>query len=80
MDADLVVFNPEGKSVRSAKTHFSKADRSIFEGFEVKGRLEKTIVGGRIAFDNGKLMAERGAGRFITRKPTHFANRPEVMV
>ena len=80
MDADLVVFNPEGKSVRSAKTHFSKADRSIFEGFEVKGRLEKTIVGGRIAFDNGKLMAERGAGRFIARKPTHFANRPEVMV
>jgi dihydropyrimidinase len=80
MDADLVVFNPEGKSVRSAKTHFSKADRSIFEGFDVKGKLEKTIVGGRVAFDNGKLMAERGAGRFIARKPRHFANRPEVMV
>ena len=80
MDADVVVFNPEGKSVRSAKTHFSKADRSIFEGFEVKGKLEKTIVGGRVAFDGGRLMAERGAGRFIARKPTHFARRPEVLV
>jgi len=78
MDADLVVFDPEGKSVRSAKTHFSKADRSIFEGYDVRGRIEKTIVGGRVAFDNGKLMAERGAGRFIARKPTHFANPPEV--
>lgn len=77
-DADLVVFNPEGKSVRSAKTHFSRADRSIFEGFDVKGKVEKTIVGGRLAFDNGKLMAEKGAGRFIARKPTHFARHPEV--
>jgi len=80
MDADLVVFNPEGKSVRSAKTHFSRADRSIFEGFEVKGKVEKTIVGGRVAFDNGKLRAERGAGRFIARNPTHFAKRQEVLV
>ena len=78
MDADLVVFNPDAKSVRSARTHFSKADRSIFEGFDVQGKVEKTIVGGRVAFDNGKLMAERGAGRFIARKPTHFAHPPEV--
>jgi len=78
MDADLVIFNPDAKGVRSAKTHFSKADRSIFEGFEVKGKVERTIVGGRVAFENGKLMAERGAGRFIARKPTHFAREPEV--
>jgi dihydropyrimidinase len=78
MDADLVIFDPRATSVRSAKTHFSRADRSIFEGFEVRGRVEKTIVGGRVAFDNGKLMAERGSGRFIARRPSHFAHRPEV--
>jgi len=78
MDADLVIFDPQGKGVRSAKTHFSRADRSIFEGFEVKGKVERTIVGGRVAFENGKLMAEKGSGRFIARKPTHFARQPEV--
>ena len=78
MDADLVIFDPQAKGVRSARTHFSRADRSIFEGFEVKGRVERTIVGGRVAFENGKLMAERGAGRFLARKPTHFAHHPEV--
>ena len=78
MDADLVIYNPEGKGVRSAKTHHSKADRSIFEGYDVKGSIEQTIVGGRVAYANGKLMAERGAGRFISRKPTHFAHQPEV--
>ena len=64
--------------MRSARTHFSKADRSIFEGFEVKGKVERTIVGGRVVFENGKLMVERGSGRFIARKPTHFARQPEV--
>ena len=78
MDADLVIFDPEAKGVRSARTHFSRADRSIFEGFDVRGKVERTIVGGRVAFENGKLMAERGSGRFIARKPTHFARQPEV--
>jgi len=78
MDADLVIFDPNGKGVRSARTHFSRADRSIFEGFDVKGKVERTIVGGRVAFENGKLMAEKGSGRFIARKPTHFARQPEV--
>ena len=78
MDADLVIYDPEAKGVRSAKTHFSKADRSIFEGHDVKGRIEHTIVGGRVAFEHGKLMAEKGAGRFIARTPTHFANQPVV--
>jgi len=78
MDADLVIFDPQGKGVRSAKTHFSRADRSIFEGFDVKGKVERTIVGGRVAFENGKLMAEKGSGRFIARKPTHFARQPEA--
>jgi dihydropyrimidinase len=78
MDADLVIFDPEAKGVRSARTHFSKADRSIFEGFDVRGKVERTIVGGRVAFENGKLMAEKGSGRFIARKPTHFARQPEV--
>ena len=78
MDADLVIFDPNAKGVRSARTHYSKADRSIFEGFDVKGKVERTIVGGRVAFENGKLMAEKGSGRFIARKPTHFARQPEV--
>jgi len=78
MDADLVIFDPDAKGVRSARTHFSKADRSIFEGFDVRGKVERTIVGGRVAFENGKLMAERGSGRFLARKPTHFARQPEV--
>jgi dihydropyrimidinase len=78
MDADLVVFDPEAKGVRSAKTHHSRADRSIFEGFETRGRVVRTIVGGRVAYDGGRLLTRRGAGRFVARRPTHFARHAEV--
>ena len=72
-DAYIVIYAPEGKGIRSAKTHHSRADRSIYEGFEVQGRIANTIVNGRVAYDGQKLMVTRGAGRFITRKPSHFA-------
>ncbi|MGH7730543.1 MAG: dihydropyrimidinase, partial [Candidatus Eiseniibacteriota bacterium] len=69
-DADLVLYDPTGESVRSAKTHHSKCDRSIFEGFNVKGRPTHVIANGRVQFRDGKLDVERGAGRFIKREVT----------
>jgi len=81
-DADLVVYDPSWKGTRSAKTHFSKSDRSIFEGFSVKGRPSHVVVNGRVQFADGKLKVERGAGRFIKRAVTptpHGAEQPAAM-
>jgi len=78
MDADIVLFDPEGERALSAKTHHSKADRSIFEGFTVKGRVARTIAGGRTLWDGKTLTTTRGAGRLITRKPAHFTQNAEV--
>jgi dihydropyrimidinase len=75
MDADLVLLDPEGERELSARTHHSKADRSIFEGFKVHGRVARTIAGGRTVWDGKKLTTTRGAGRFIARTPTHFSQR-----
>src|SRR5262249_31917306 len=49
-DADLVIFDPTATGTRSAKTHFSRADRSIFEGFKTKGKPTQVIVNGRVRF------------------------------
>ncbi len=78
MDADIVLFSPEGERALSPKTHHSKADRSVFDGFKVQGRVARTISGGRTVWDGQKLTTTRGAGRFIARKPTHFARNAEV--
>ena len=73
-DADLVIYDPAATGIRSAKTHFSRSDRSIFEGFKVKGKPTRVIVNGRVQFADGTLDVERGAGRFVARKPqAHIA-------
>ncbi|HTK31325.1 MAG TPA: dihydropyrimidinase [Candidatus Saccharimonadaceae bacterium] len=67
-DADLVIYDPTSDGTRGAKTHHSKADRSIFEGFKVKGKPSHVVVNGRVQFADGNLKVERGAGRFIQRQ------------
>jgi dihydropyrimidinase len=66
-DADLVIYDPAATGTRSAKTHHSRCDRSIFEGFKVKGKPSYVVVNGRVQFADGKLKVERGAGRFVKR-------------
>jgi dihydropyrimidinase len=67
-DADLVLYDPTSTAVRSARTHHSKCDRSIFEGFKVRGKPTHVIVNGRVQYRDGKLDVERGAGRFLKRE------------
>jgi dihydropyrimidinase len=68
-DADLVVWDPASERVISARTHHSRGDRNIFEGFAVKGKPSHVIVNGRVVVKDGDLRVERGAGRFIARQP-----------
>jgi dihydropyrimidinase len=76
-DADLVVYDPSSTGTRSAKTHFSRSDRSIFEGFKVRGKPTTVIVNGQIRFEDGTLKVERGAGRFVPRKPMAYSHAPQ---
>ena len=66
-DADLVIWQPDGEGVISAKTHYHKVDTSIFEGFKTTGGPRVVIAGGRVQFEEGQLDVEPGAGRFIPR-------------
>lgn len=67
-DADVVVFDPEATATISARTHRHRCDRSIFEGFEVKGLPAYVVCNGRVQFAEGDLRVERGAGRFLERR------------
>lgn len=66
-DADLVLYDPKGTGKISAKTHHMKIDRSIFEGFELTGKVATTVVNGRVQWQDGDLRVERGAGRYLKR-------------
>ena len=69
-DADLVLYDPTIESTRSAKTHHSRSDRNIFEGFRVQGQPTRVVVNGHVVYADGKLDVKRGAGRFVARKVT----------
>jgi dihydropyrimidinase len=76
-DADLVLWDPSATGTRSAKTHHSRADRSIFEGFRTHGAPSHVVVNGRVQYADGKLSVERGAGRFLARRITPRARALE---
>jgi len=41
----------------------------VFEGRTVKGIANQTIAAGKLVWNNGDLRAEKGAGRYLQRKP-----------
>jgi dihydropyrimidinase len=66
-DADIVVWDPEGTRTLSAATQHSKGGFNVFEGRTVRGVPTHTLAAGRVAFANGELRAEEGAGRYVER-------------
>lgn len=66
-DADLTIIDPAGHTTISARTHHSKCDRSLFEGFELNGAITHVVAAGRVQLRDGDLKVERGAGRYLPR-------------
>jgi len=66
-DGDVVLVNPRAVSKIDPRMFFSKAKYSPFEGFETIGKVEKTIVGGEVVFEDGRIVAPVGTGRILKR-------------
>jgi len=49
--ADLTLWNPEPEGAIDKNAFFSKSRNTPFNGWKVKGRVAKTIVGGKIVFE-----------------------------
>ena len=66
-DADLVIFDPDKKDIISKEKMFTKCWESalVYEGWEVYGKPEKTIVRGKVVFDKGKIAVSPGYGEVI---------------
>ena len=64
-DADIVIWDPAKKKILNDKDQFSKAGYSTYAGKEVTGLPITTIRRGEVVFDNGKILAKPGSGKFI---------------
>jgi dihydropyrimidinase len=68
-DADLVVYDPDHKSVISAKTQHVNNDYNGFEGVEIDGRPVVVTVRGKIQIRDGEFVGDPGRGRLLKREP-----------
>ena len=66
-DADIVIFDPERKKVISAADQHSKSDYNLYEGTEVTGDVDTTLVRGTVVVSDGELRVEPGFGNFVKR-------------
>jgi len=64
-DADIVIWDANAKRTISKQTHHHAVDFNIFEGMVCHGVATITIVGGKIGWENGQLIAAKGTGKFI---------------
>lgn len=76
-DADLVVWDPKGTRVISAKTHHQKIDFNVYEGMEVTGIPVYTLSQGAVVYDQGEVKTVRGKGRYVDRPcyPPYWKNQ-----
>lgn len=66
-DADIVLFDPQGRERIEAANLVSRAGYDPFEGFEITGRPVMTISRGEVIVRDGELLAAPGRGRYVPR-------------
>lgn len=64
-DADIVIYDPEKNFTIHQENMHSDCDHTVWEGVEVHGYPVQTYSRGKLVFDNGEFVGERGWGKFV---------------
>lgn len=66
-DADLVLVDLDEEYTVHASDMFTKARdvAKVYEGKRVYGKIKKTILRGKVIYDNGQVLVEPGYGQWI---------------
>ena len=65
-DADLLIIDPQGDRIITAKDHQSNAGYTLFEGWQVNGAPWMTLLRGKVLLNQGKLEQKPGYGEFLS--------------
>ena len=65
MDADLVIFNPAETWKVHSLGEGSRISTLPYEGWQLKGKIEKTLVRGKVVWDGKEIVCEHGWGKYI---------------
>ncbi|MCG3220606.1 MAG: dihydroorotase [Candidatus Heimdallarchaeota archaeon] len=65
-DADLIIVDMEKEYALKNENMFTKQKITIFDGWKLQGKIEKTISRGEIVYEEGQFLTEKGKGVFIS--------------
>ncbi|KAK6235485.1 Amidohydrolase-related - like 8 [Theobroma cacao] len=81
-DADIIIFNPNSSFEIRASSHHSRTDTNVFDGRKGKvlkgfdmvsqGKVEVTIAGGRVVWQDDELKVVPGSGKYIEMPPFSY--------
>jgi len=66
-DADIVVYDPNGRTRIGVDTHHMNMDYSAWEGWEIAGKVDTVLSRGAVVSSGGRYSGHAGHGRFVKR-------------
>ncbi len=66
-DADIVVYDPAGRTEIGVATHHMNMDYSAYEGMTIDGHVDTVLSRGSVVVDAGQFSGRLGHGRYVPR-------------
>jgi dihydropyrimidinase len=66
-DADISIWDPEKEFTHGVMHSQQRTDYNLYEGWKLKGKIEKVFLRGRLIVDGKVWQGNRGDGRYIQR-------------
>ena len=71
-DADIVIYDPNGRTRISVETHHMNMDYSAWEGWEIDGKVDTVISRGDVISSGGEYSGHAGHGQFLKRSLSEY--------
>lgn len=66
-DADIILIDPDAKSIMKSKDLHMSTDYTPFENFEINGKITHTIIRGNIIIEDNKYINQKFRGELLKR-------------
>lgn len=64
-DADIAIWDPDKEITYGVAHSQQRTDYNLYEGWQLKGIVEKVLLRGKLIVDCGQWFGEKGGGRYI---------------
>jgi dihydropyrimidinase len=71
-DADIVIFDPNGKTLVSVDTHHMAVDYSAYEGYELAGKIDVVLSKGKAIIKDDAYHGQPGDGEYLHRGTNQY--------